>query len=105
MKKGVIVRILLLPGHVAEAKLSLKWVYDTYGDDVYVSLMNQYTPMPGMTAPLNRSVTREEYGSFVDYAERLGVKNAFVQEWGTAEDSFIPPFGDVKNICGIKKER
>ena len=105
MKKGIIVRILLLPNHVAEAKLSLKYVYDTYGDNVYVSLMNQYTPMPDMKPPLNRRVTREEYASLVDYAERLGVKNAFVQEWGTAEESFIPPFGDEKNICGIRKER
>ena len=105
MKKGLIIRILLLPGHVAEAKLSLKYVYNTYGDKVYVSLMNQYTPMPDMKPPLNRKVTRDEYRSLVDYAERLGVINAFIQEWGTAEESFIPPFGDEKNICGIRKER
>ncbi len=92
MKRGVIVRILLLPGHVAEAKLSLKYIYDTYGDRVYISLMNQYTPMPGMAAPLNRKVTREEYRQLVDYAERLGVINAFVQEFGTASESFIPQF-------------
>lgn len=99
MKKGMIVRILLLPGHVAEAKLSLKYIYETYGDDVYISLMNQYTPMPGISSPLNRTVTREEYRQLTNYAEKLGVKNAFVQEWGTASESFIPPFGG--DISGI----
>lgn len=99
MKKGLIVRILLLPGHVAEAKLILKYLYDTYGDKIYISLMNQYTPMPTMTSPLNRAVTREEYRQLTDYAEKLGVKNAFVQEFGTASESFIPPFGG--DICGI----
>ena len=95
MKRGTIVRILLLPGHVAEAKLSLKYLYDTYGDGVYVSLMNQYTPMEGMTSPLNRTVTREEYRQLTDYACRLGVTNAFVQEHGTAKDSFIPTFDNT----------
>ena len=99
MKKGVIVRILLLPGHIAEAKLILKQLYDTYGDRIYISLMNQYTPMQGMKAPLDRKVTREEYRQLVDYAERLGVKNAFVQEVGTASESFIPPFKN--GVCGI----
>ncbi|MBO5009350.1 MAG: radical SAM protein [Clostridia bacterium] len=99
MKKGVIARILLLPGHVAEAKLILKYLYDTYGDKIYISLMNQYTPMQGMPAPLNRKVTREEYRQLVDYALRLGVTNAFVQEFGTASESFIPPFKD--GISGI----
>ena len=92
MTRGVIVRILLLPGHVAEAKLSLKYLLDTYGDKIYISLMNQYTPMIGMKPPLNRTVTRDEYNQLVDYAERLGLKNGFTQEFGTAKDSFIPPF-------------
>ena len=92
MTRGVIVRILLLPGHVAEAKLSLKYLLDTYGDKIYISLMNQYTPMPNMQPPLNRRVTREEYHQLTDYAERLGLKNGFTQEFGTAHESFIPPF-------------
>lgn len=92
MKKGVIVRILLLPGHVAEAKLSLKYLVDTYGDSIYVSLMNQYTPMQDMKPPLNRTVTHEEYDDLVGYAERLGLKNGFTQDFGTAKESFIPPF-------------
>ena len=92
MRSGVVVRILLLPSHLAEAKLSLKYLYDTYKDNIYVSLMNQYTPMPGMSAPLNRSVTNSEYSELVSYAERIGVVNAFIQEGGTQSESFIPDF-------------
>lgn len=92
MKKGMIVRILLLPGHTAEAMLSLKYLHETYGDKIFVSLMNQYTPPEGMTSPLNRRVTHEEYERLVDYAERIGLKNGFIQQYGTAEESFIPPF-------------
>ena len=92
MQSGVIVRILLLPSHVAEAKLSLKYLYDTYGDNIYISLMNQYTPMQGMMSPLDRTVTNSEYSELVSYAERLGVVNAFIQEGGTQKESFIPDF-------------
>lgn len=92
MRSGVIVRILLLPNHVAEAKLSLKYLYDTYGNDIYVSLMNQYTPMPDMTGPLDRKVTNAEYSELVKYAEKLGVVNAYIQEGNTQSESFIPEF-------------
>lgn len=95
MKRGVIVRILLLPGHVAEAKLSLKYLLDTYGDKIYVSLMNQYTPMTGMKPPLDRRVTREEYRQLTDYAAKLGLINGFTQDFGTANESFIPPFDNT----------
>lgn len=97
MRSGVVVRILLLPNHVAEAKLSLKYLYDTYGDNVYISLMNQYTPMPNMTSPLDRKVTNSEYGELVKYAEKIGVVNAFIQEGGTQSESFIPDFDTHKN--------
>ena len=92
MTGGVIIRILLLPQHVAEAKLILSKLYKRYGDKVYFSLMNQYTPQENAESPLNRTVTREEYRELVSYAEKLGVKNAFVQEGGTASESFIPKF-------------
>ena len=92
MRSGVIVRLLLLPSHVAEAKLSLKYLYNTYGDNIYISLMNQYTPMQGMMSPLDRTVTNSEYSELVSYAERLGVVNAFIQEGGTQKESFIPDF-------------
>ena len=92
MRSGVIVRVLLLPSHVAEAKLTVKYIYDTYKDDVYISLMNQYTPMPNMTSPLDRTVTRSEYSELISYAEKIGVVNAFIQEGGTQSESFIPEF-------------
>ena len=92
MTSGVVVRILLLPGHLAEAKLSLKYLLDTYGDGIYISLMNQYTPMPDMPSPLNRKVTHAEYEELLSYAEKLGLKNGFFQDFGTAEESFIPAF-------------
>ena len=92
MLSGVVVRVLLLPSHVAEAKLTVKYLYETYGDKIYISLMNQYTPMPGMSAPLNRTVTNSEYSELVSYAEKIGVTNAFIQEGGTQSESFIPDF-------------
>ncbi len=94
MQKGVIARILLLPEHLAEAKLNVKYLYEAYGDVIYISLMNQYTPMKGMKPPLNRRVTNAEYNELVRYAERLGVVNAFIQEDGTQSESFIPDFDD-----------
>ena len=95
MKRGVIVRILLLPAHVAEAKLNLKYLYEKYADKIYISLMSQYTPSEALPPPLNRRVTRAEYGELVDYAVRLGVKNAFIQSFESAEKSFIPEFDNT----------
>lgn len=92
MSRGVIVRILLLPSHVAEAKLTLKYLYERFGDSIYISLMNQYTPMPGMQSPLNRRVTHAEYDELLLYAEKLGLKNGFSQEADSASDCFIPSF-------------
>lgn len=94
MRRGTIVRILLLPGHLAEAKLSLKYLYSTYGDSVYISLMSQYTPTEGMPPPLNRRVTSAEYGELVEYAERLGVTQCFVQERAAADQKYIPAFDE-----------
>lgn len=94
MKKGVIVRHLLLPGHLKNAEAVVKYVYETYGNRVYLSLMNQYTPLPGMEKwpEINRKVTRREYDRLLDYAVELGVENGFIQEGRTAEESFIPAF-------------
>ncbi len=92
MKSGVIVRILLLPGHLAEAKLCCSYLLSEYGDDIYISLMSQYTPMGNMPSPLNRRVTRHEYGELCDYAIKKGLKNGFVQEGKSASESFIPSF-------------
>lgn len=94
MKKGVIVRQLLLPGLVNDAKHIVKYLYETYGDSIYLSLMSQFTPLPHIEKypELNRKVTQEEYDTYVDYAIDLGVENGFIQEEDVAEESFIPTF-------------
>lgn len=92
LKRGVIVRILLLPGHVAEAKLTVKYLYETYGDGIIISLMSQYTPLSDLPSPLSRRVTKEEYRTLVDYAEKIGVTNAFIQDIDSASASYIPDF-------------
>ena len=94
MKSGIIVRHLILPGCVADSKNVIKYLHDTYGNDIYISIMNQYTPLPQVVSypEINRRVTAREYDSVVDYAIDLGVTNGFIQEGRTAESSFIPEF-------------
>ena len=100
MKKGVIVRHLLLPGCVKNAKSVVEYLYNTYGDSIYISLMNQYTPLEseslkkaGEKYPaLLRKVTNREYDRLLDYVLSLNIKNAYFQEGGTASESFIPEF-------------
>jgi putative pyruvate formate lyase activating enzyme len=94
MKKGTIIRHLLLPGCIKDAKQIIRYLYETYGDTVYISIMNQFTPLPQLAAypELNRKITKQEYEEVVDYAIALGVENGFIQEGDTAEESFIPDF-------------
>lgn len=93
IQKGVIVRQLLLPGHVNDAKAVLKYLYDTYHDHVYISMMSQFTPIALKDYPeINRTVTGREYERLVDYALEIGITNAFIQEGDVAKDSFIPAF-------------
>lgn len=94
MQKGVIVRQLLLPGHVADARAILKYLYETYENSIYISMMSQFTPMPQLKdyPEINRGVTKREYERYIDYALSLGVENAFIQEGDVAKESFIPAF-------------
>ncbi|EOS74414.1 MAG: radical SAM protein [Lachnospiraceae bacterium] len=97
MKKGVIVRHLLLPGHKKNAKDVMHYVYETYGKQVYISLMSQYTPFDRLKSKpeykeLCRKVTKREYQAVVNYIIELGVENAFIQEGDVAKESFIPEF-------------
>lgn len=93
IQKGVIVRQLLLPGHVNDAKAVLKYLYDTYHDHVYISMMSQFTPIALKDYPeINRTVTKREYERLVNYALEIGIMNAFIQEGDVAKDSFIPAF-------------
>lgn len=94
MKRGIIVRHLMLPGGIKDSKEVVRYLYETYGDQIYMSLMNQYTPLAHVEAypEINRKLKKFEYDRLVDYAIALGVENAFIQEGETAEESFIPAF-------------
>ncbi|MDE7324858.1 MAG: radical SAM protein [Lachnospiraceae bacterium] len=95
MTRGLIVRHLLLPGALSDAKNIIRSLYETYGDAIYLSILNQYTPIAKNLfdfPELNRKITQAEYDEVVDYAIELGVENAFIQEGETAEESFIPDF-------------
>jgi len=94
MQKGVIVRHLLLPGHLDDSKRVIEYLYETYGDSIYISIMSQFTPLDNVKKypGLNRKVTQEEYDALVDFAAELGVENGFIQEGEAASESFIPAF-------------
>lgn len=103
MKRGVIVRHLVLPGQVKDSKKILRYLHETYGNDIYVSILNQYTPPVAQTLlwadgsdpfsrELGRKVTPEEYARVLDFAEQIGIEQGFIQEDGAAEDCFIPAF-------------
>lgn len=94
MKRGTIVRHLLLPGCTEDSKAVVKYLYETYGDSIFISIMNQYTPMPQVAGHplLSRKVTDDEYNEVLDYAIDSGIENAFMQEGDVAEESFIPDF-------------
>lgn len=96
IRKGVIVRQLILPNHTKNSMRVIEYLYNTYKDDIFISIMNQYTPVntPRLeTFPkLQRAITKREYDKVIDYALTLGVKNAFIQEGGTCSESFIPDF-------------
>ena len=95
LKKGVVVRHLILPGCVDDSKDVIDYLFGTYQDDMYISIMNQYTPLPAQLArypKLNRTLTDDEYDEVVDFAIGLGITNAFIQEGAAAAESFIPDF-------------
>lgn len=99
LKKGVIVRHMLLPGQGGDSKRVLRYLHDTYGNDIFVSIMNQYTPMPGVLqssvpelAPLKHPLPSGQYERVLDFADRIGIERGFRQEGGTVSESFIPAF-------------
>ena len=98
MKRGVIVRVLLLPGLLEDAKKIIKYLYETYHDNVYISIMNQYTPVDKYVyEELNNKVAESVYDELVNFAYDIGVRNAFIQEGETQNDSFIPNF-NLENV-------
>ncbi len=94
IQKGVIVRHLILPNCTEDSKRVVKYLYETYGDDIFISIMNQFTPLDHIAdyPELQRKITQAEYDEVVDYAVDLGVENGFIQEGETADESFIPSF-------------
>lgn len=103
MKKGIIVRILVLPDHYKEAYDILLYLYNTYGNNIYVSILHQYTPVESVKNlgtefdSLKRNITDYEYDYVVDGAMELGMENVFIQENGADSESFIPDF-DLSGI-------
>lgn len=100
LKKGMIVRHLLLPTHSNDSKKVIEYLYETYHDDIFISLMNQYTPIKifDKFPELNNKVSDAEYDDVINYACDLGIVNAFIQEGETQLESFIPDFSDYSNI-------
>lgn len=96
MTRGVQVRHLVLPGHAQESRQILWYLYRSYGNGIGYSIMNQYTPMPEMQSHplLSRKVTEKEYANVVQYANQIGIENAYTQEGEAATESFIPEFSD-----------
>ena len=102
MVKGIIVRHLILPNLTSDSKKILSYLYETYKDNIYISIMNQYTPLKNVEKykELNRTIKKEEYLDVLNYALDIGVCNAYVQEEGTEKESFIPDF----NLEETKKD-
>ncbi len=102
MTKGIIVRCLVLPTKGDDTKKIIHFLYQKYQDNIYLSIMNQYTPVNYMKDYpfLNETVCEEEYNDVINYALDLGIKNAYMQEGGTCSKSFIPPF----DLEGVEKE-
>lgn len=96
MTRGVIVRHLLLPGQLAESRRVIEYLFSEYGNSIYYSIMNQYTPTQtldrGKYPDIARRVTTYEYQKLIDYAATLGITNGFIQAGDTAKESFIPDF-------------
>ena len=100
IKKGTIVRHLMLPNFKNDTKEILNYLYQAYHDDIYISIMNQYTPNKYVEFDeLKEPVKEKDYDEIIDYALDIGIKNAFCQVGGTVSESFIPEF----NYEGIKK--
>ncbi|WP_024865887.1 radical SAM protein [Butyrivibrio sp. FCS014] len=97
--KGVVVRHLLMPGMLIQGKLIVKYLHERYGDDIYLSLMSQFTPNSELSdyPEINRRVTGSEYESLITYAQNIGVTKGFIQEGEAASESFIPEF-DLRGV-------
>ena len=101
IKKGVIIRHLMLPGLLFDSKKIVDFIYNTFGNSVYLSLMNQFTPMHNTSEykEINKPLNQKHYESLIDYCVELGVTNGFIQYGGTVSESFVPAF----DLSGVKE--
>ena len=99
MTKGIIVRCLVLPTKSDDTKKIINYLYKKYQDNIYLSIMNQYTPVNFIKdyPYLNKTISEDEYNDVIDYAIDLGIKNAYMQEGDTCSESFIPSF-DLEGV-------
>jgi putative pyruvate formate lyase activating enzyme len=105
MVSGVLVRHLVLPGQYRDSLKILDYLKGTFGNSIYVSLMNQYTPMPQASCfpEINRRLTTYEYEKVLEHAEKLGLTNCYIQYGRTASEKFIPKF-DGTNVLKSKEQ-
>lgn len=94
IQKGIIIRHLMLPGLLFDSKKVIDYIYTTFKDSVYISLMNQYTPMHEATrySEINKPLNPKHYDSLIDYCINLGITKGFIQESGTSSTAFVPDF-------------
>ena len=93
LKRGVLIRHLLLPGELENTRRCIDYVAETFRPgEVLFSLMSQYTPQPGAEGPLARHVTRAEYAAAVQYMENCGITDGYTQERTSAREEYTPDF-------------
>ena len=91
MKRGVLLRHLVLPGCVENSLGVLDWISENFrSGEILVSIMSQYTPLGGLEAPFDRTVTEEEYAAVCSWADLCGIRDGFIQELGSAKAEFVP---------------
>ena len=97
MAKGVIVRHLTLPGYLEDSKNVIQYLNQAYGKQIFISIMNQYTPLANLERypELNQTVNPADYDELIEYAISLGVENGFIQDGEAAKESFIPEFDET----------
>ena len=94
MKKGMIIRHLVLPNHIRNSKRVLKYIKDNFGKDTLISVMAQYFPsnIADKYENINRKLNEEEYNSILEYLEILGLENGFIQDLEDEEEKYVPDF-------------
>ncbi|MEF9841311.1 MAG: radical SAM protein [Raoultibacter sp.] len=105
LRRGVVVRHLMLPGCLDDSRAVVRLLHDRYGSAVRLSLMNQYTPLTMFPEypELNLRVPDSDYEALLDFADSIGVEDYYWQEGGAAEESFIPAF-DNTGVLGPELE-